>query len=80
MSTGRKLRREPARRYNAVDVAEIRRLAVFYEGIADDYEAAARMHGRVGPGYDPARLQSCQREARKARRWAAQLRGKVADR
>lgn len=32
--------RTPARRYNVAEVAEIRRLAIWYEGIAIDWAAA----------------------------------------
>jgi len=74
MSSGTKLR-TPARRYNVAEVAEIRRLAKWWDGIADDYDAA--LYEREQSGQDTAGLR---RQERDARQMAAQLRAKVADR
>jgi len=60
--------------YTEADVAELRRLARWYEAIADDYGAA------TGTTSDRAKLAELCQHARAARRWAAQLRAKVADR
>ena len=73
MSSGRKLR--PLRRpYTPAEVAEIRRLATWWDGIADDYAAAVAPTG-AHPLNGELAYQS-----RLARRWAARLRAKVADR
>lgn len=74
MSTGRRLRRASARRYNVAEVDEIRRLATWWDGIADDYGAAIAPTGAHPLDGDLAR------QARLARRCAAQLRARIADR
>lgn len=71
MLSARRARR-PA--YSAADVAELRRLATWYEGIADDYAAA------IGTTSDRNKLGTLIEAERATRRWAAQLRARVADR
>jgi len=66
--------RRPRSRYTDAQVAELRRLADWFDGIADDYAAA------TGMTTDRATLVQLSLGARDARRRAALLRGRVADR
>lgn len=67
-------RRARRPQYSPADVAEIRRLAAWYEQISDDYAAA------LGTTTDRDRIGTLREAERATRRWAAQLRAKVADR
>lgn len=72
--SGKKLHRRARRPYTPAEVAEIRRLATWWDGIADDYAAAIAPTGAHPLDGDLAW------QVRVARRAAAQLRAKVADR
>lgn len=72
MTSGKRLR--TPRRYNVAEVAEIRRLATWWDGIADDYGAAIAPTGAHPLDGELAR------QARVARRCAALLRARIADR
>ena len=71
MSSGKTLKPRARRPYTTEEATQIRRLAKWWDGIADDYAAAIGAHPLDG---------DLAWQVRVARRTAAQLRGKVADR
>ena len=72
--SGKTPKRRARRPYTPEEATQIRRLAKWWDGIADDYAAAIAPTGAHPLDGDLAW------QVRVARRTAAQLRGKVADR
>lgn len=74
MTSGKKLKRRSRRPYTPEEVMQIRRLAKWWDGIADDYAAAIAPTGAHPLDGD------LMYQVRVARRAAALLRAKIADR